>query len=134
MCVCMRVCVYACMHACMCTCVCTCMFTCVHAYVASVYTPMCDCSKSRNPKMSLALITGFYSVVGAFTICGIHGLPPYLYFFSDHSLHPQLYPTVLAQLKLLLVVPIVVLGAGRLLSLAVEVSVCGCVGGRVECE
>ena len=76
------------------------------------------------------LITGFYSVVGAFTISGIHGLPPYLYFFSDYSQHPLLYPKILAQLKLLLVVPIVVLGAGRLLGLAVEVSVCGCDYGR----
>ena len=65
-------------------------------------------------------------MVGAFTISGIHALPPYLYFYNHYSLHPQLYPKLLVQLKLLLVVPIVVLGAGRLLGLAVEVGVCEC--------
>ena len=60
---------------------------------------------------------GFYSIAGAFSIAGIHGLPPYLYFWTHR---PKSWD-FLDRIQPLLIVPIVVLGVGRLLGLLVEV-------------
>ncbi|XP_064392898.1 uncharacterized protein LOC135340487 [Halichondria panicea] len=64
---------------------------------------------------------GFYSVMGLITISGLHGLPPYLYFYNHVQLHPELFPQIFQTLHPLLVLPVVALGAGRLLCMAVEV-------------
>lgn len=65
---------------------------------------------------------GFYTPVGAFTISGIHVLPIYLYFYTYYFDHRQEASWVFLQhFEALLLVPIVILGAGRLVGLAVEV-------------
>lgn len=61
--------------------------------------------------------SGFYTATGAFTVAGIHALPPYLYFWKYR---PNSW-TFLTKIRVLLVIPIVVLGVARLLGLAVEV-------------
>lgn len=60
-------------------------------------------------------------MTGVFTIAGIHGLPPCLYFYHHQ---PQDWALLHQEgVKVLLIVPIVVLATGRALGLAVEVCV-----------
>ncbi len=61
-------------------------------------------------------------MMGLITISGLHGLPPYLYFYNHVQLHPELFPQIFQTLHPLLVLPVVALGAGRLLCMAVEAS------------
>ena len=64
------------------------------------------------------VFSGFYTPVGAFTVAGLHALPPYLYILGH--LPPSLHNVS----PILLYAPAVILAAGRVLALAVEVSCC----------
>lgn len=68
--------------------------------------------------VKMVMDNGFYTATGVFTIAGIHGLPPYLYFYHNQ---PQDLDFLQASgIKVLLIVPIVVLITARALGLAVE--------------
>ena len=66
--------------------------------------------------VSVSPLTGFYSPAGVFTIAGIHAMPVYLYFWEKHP--PWSF---VDRIQVLLLIPVIILGVGRLLGLLVEV-------------
>ena len=82
------------------------------------------CGWGTLPSVSAALSysvtspAGFYTPVGVFTVAGLHVLPAYLYFLQ----HIPEGWAELATSPALLYAPVAVLGLGRALAMAVEVS------------
>ena len=82
----------------------------------------CHVTYIQNCKDLYVCSTGFYTPIGVFTIAGLHVLPAYLYFLQ-HIPEPWTKAS-----PALLYAPLLVLGTGRALAMAVEVSeLCLCV-------